>query len=80
MISLFWLILGAAIGYAASQRKGFSTAGGIVGGALLGPLAVLLFAVSGGSDQRKKCPYCDEWIQKAASICKHCHKEVPAKA
>jgi hypothetical protein len=48
MLSLFWIVLGALIGVAAAQRKGFSVVAGVVGGALLGPLAVLMFFVSGG--------------------------------
>lgn len=80
MEAILWIGLGALIGYAASQRKGFSAATGLIGGVLLGPLAVLMFAVSGGSDQKKKCPYCAEWIQPKATVCKHCHKDLPAGA
>ena len=37
------------IGVAAAQKKGFSIAAGILGGLLLGPLAFLMFFVSGVS-------------------------------
>lgn len=79
MLWLFWVVLGALIGVAAAQRKGFSVAGGIIGGMLLGPLAILMFAVSGVSsgDKAKKCPFCAEWVKAEAKICKHCHKELP---
>jgi hypothetical protein len=77
---LFWPVLGAAIGYAAAQKKGFSTISGLLGGLLLGPFAFLMFFVSGiasSSEQQRKCPYCAEWIRPEATVCKHCHKEVP---
>lgn len=77
-----WALFGALIGIAAAQRKGFSMAGGIIGGLLLGPLAFLMFFMSGisGSDKNKKCPYCAEFIKADATVCKHCHKEVPPPA
>jgi hypothetical protein len=80
---LFWPLLGAAIGAYAAQKKGFSTVGGVIGGILLGPLAFLLFFVSGvvsSGEQQRKCPYCAEWVRPEATVCKHCHKEIPAVA
>src|SRR5829696_7698950 len=77
---LFWMLLGAAIGAYAAQKKGFSTVGGVIGGLLLGPLAFLLFFVNGivsANEQQRKCPYCAEWIRPEAKVCKHCHKDVP---
>jgi len=46
-VTLFWPVLGALIGVAAAQRNGFNVVGGVLGGLLLGPLAVLMFFVSG---------------------------------
>lgn len=80
---LFWPLLGAAIGAYAAQKKGFSTIGGVIGGVLLGPFAFLLFFVSGvvsSREQQRKCPYCAEWVRPEATVCKHCHKEIPAVA
>jgi hypothetical protein len=77
---LFWPLLGALIGVSAAQKKGFSTTTGVISGLLLGPLAFLMFFVSGvfsASEQQRKCPYCAEWIRPEASVCKHCHKDVP---
>lgn len=75
-----WALIGALVGVAASQKKGFSLAGGIIGGLLLGPLAFLLFFVSGitSADQRAKCPHCAEFIKAEAAVCKHCGRDVRA--
>jgi len=80
MTGLLWLVLGALIGAYAAQRKGFSMLGGGVGGALLGPLAILMFLVSSVSkgDKQKKCPACAEWIKAEATVCRHCKSPVPA--
>ncbi|WP_293765726.1 hypothetical protein [uncultured Aquitalea sp.] len=70
---IFWALFGALVGVAAAQKRGFGTAGGIIGGLLLGPLAVLMFFASGS---RVKCPACAEWMQKKANICPHCKTPV----
>lgn len=74
----FWL-LGALIGVAAAQKKGFSMVAGVLGGLLLGPFAFLMFFVSGISaeDRNRKCPYCAEFVKADASVCKHCHRDLP---
>lgn len=73
---LAWALLGALIGVAAAQKKGFSMVAGVLGGLLLGPLAFLMFFISGvgGSDKNVKCPHCAEWVKAEAKICKHCHQ------
>jgi hypothetical protein len=80
LIPLWW-ILGALIGAAASQKRGFSMIGGIVGGVLLGPLAFLLYFVTPSKgDALKKCFFCAEWVKPEAQVCKHCHKDISPRA
>ena len=79
LIFLSWIVLGPLVGYAASQRRGFSAVGGVIGGILLGPVfSFLMFFVSGvaSSSEQKKCPFCAEWIKPEAVVCKHCHKDI----
>jgi len=76
---LGWSLFGALIGVSAAQRRGFSTTAGVLGGLLLGPLAFLMYFVSGVTkdDQRRKCPFCAEQVKADAIVCKHCHRELP---
>lgn len=78
MLLVVWPLVGAAIGAAAAQRNGFGLAGGIIGGLLLGPLAVLLFLVSDRG--RQKCPFCAEWMKTEATVCPHCARDVRPRA
>jgi phosphotransferase system glucose/maltose/N-acetylglucosamine-specific IIC component len=75
-MTIAWLFFGALIGISAAQRRGFSIAGGIIGGLMLGPLAVLMYFVSEG---RIKCPQCAEFIKKEAKICPHCKSVLSAQ-
>src|SRR5262245_39536668 len=56
MFMIFWALLGALIGVSAAQRRGFSVVAGILGGLFLGPLAFLMYWVSGvtlGDESRR---------------------------
>jgi len=75
---LAWALLGALFGVGAAQHKGFSVAGGVLGGLLLGPLALLMFFVSGVApgDEKKQCPHCAEFVKADAKVCKHCGRDI----
>jgi hypothetical protein len=77
-MSLAWLIFGALIGLVAADRKGFNMVAGGAVGALLGPLALLMFFASG--PKKRVCPFCAEKIEPAATVCKHCRRDLPAVA
>lgn len=79
MEMLFWPLLGAVIGISAGMKRGFNLAGSALGGALLGPLAFLMFFMSGlvsRSEKRVKCPFCAEFVRPEALVCKHCHRDL----
>ena len=82
MVFLFWLLLGVLLGVDAARKRGFSVVAGVLGGLLLGPLAVLMYFVSGvsRSDRRQQCPQCAEFIKAEARICKHCRHDLVARA
>lgn len=72
-MGIAWILFGALIGVSAAQRRGFGTASGVIGGMLLGPLAILMYFVTG---DRMKCPECAEWINKKAKLCPHCKSKL----
>jgi hypothetical protein len=79
---LLWPVLGALIGVAAAQRRGFAMAAGVLGGVILGPLAIFMFFVTGVTrgDQAVKCPHCAEWVKAEAKVCKHCGRDLQVSA
>ncbi len=74
MVFWLWPVVGAATGYLASYRPGFSAAKCVIGGLLLGPLAVVLFLVpaNSGVRQQLRCRYCANWVMARARVCQHC--------
>ena len=73
----FWLLIGALIGISAALHKGFNVVVGLLSGALLGPLAVLMYGVSGvvhAQPNRVKCQRCDAWIPPDAHFCPKCRQ------
>ncbi|MBQ7394820.1 MAG: hypothetical protein IJV89_10780 [Lentisphaeria bacterium] len=69
LVFLSWSLFGSLVGLSAARAKGLGTAAGIIAGFFLGPLAVLMFLCS---DNKKKCIYCAEWIEKNAMVCCYC--------
>ena len=73
---LLWSVVGAAMGFVAARRHGFSRTRGVVGGLLLGPLAVVLFFAARPvvhDMRRRKCPYCADWVEVNARVCTYCN-------
>lgn len=77
-VLLVWLLVGVVIGYVASVKRGYSPVAGALGGAALGILSPLLFAVSSvaKTDKTKACPHCAERIKDAATVCRFCSRDV----
>ena len=71
-----WLACGIAAAIIGA-RKGEGL-GGFILGVLLGPIGILIVAVSRGN--RRECPACRELIHAAARICPHCRTEIGASS
>jgi len=80
---IIWLGLWGCVGFAAATARGWNAAIGFIAGAILGPFAVLLFAVSGvvrapkaaASEPTKVCGQCAEHVRADAKVCRFCgHK------
>jgi threonine/homoserine efflux transporter RhtA len=63
------IIIGTMIG----NKKGEGCVS-LIGTVILGPIWLPIVLLSKGN--RKKCPYCCEYIHKDAKICPHCRKEL----
>ena len=58
-------------------RKG-SPIGAAVLGLVLGPLGLLLVALSGAAN-RRPCPLCGESVLRLAVVCCHCGRDIPSE-
>lgn len=77
---VIWCAFFGLIGLCAARVRGWSPVVGFIAGAVLGPLALLLFAVSGvvaspKADPMKVCGQCAESVRPDAKVCRYCgHK------
>ena len=70
---VLWFIsglVGAAIG--SSKER---TLAGLILGLILGPIGWLFIAISSGG--RKRCPSCRSWVDKLATVCPRCSRDIP---
>lgn len=56
----------------ANSTKGQELLEGAVTGALVGPLAVLMYF----RKPRPKCPHCQGWLRHGATVCPQCRRDV----
>lgn len=57
--------------------KGYKSAWGLIGISCIG-LVVLLFLRD--KCKKRQCPLCKEFVQWDATLCKHCHSQLPQVA
>lgn len=87
---VIWLLCGltAAVIY---RQKGRSGAVAFVVGVILGPIGVLLAALSSAdkpaieaqqlaTGAARKCPHCGELVRPEATVCRHCQRELAPPA
>jgi hypothetical protein len=74
---VIWLVLWGFVGFCAAKARGWNAAIGFVAGAMLGPLALLLYAVSSvtrkpAAEPTKVCGQCAEHVKAEAKVCRYC--------
>jgi hypothetical protein len=70
---LFWTLC-AIVASIIGNKKG-EAGWGCLWGILLGPIGILIAILSDGN--RKPCPFCQEKVHEAATVCPHCRKDLP---
>ena len=71
-----WILCGL-IGAAVGSSKNLGLWGFVVG-FLLGPIGLLIVVLSSGN--RIPCPFCCEKMNRRATVCPHCQRDVGARA
>lgn len=73
MILIVWVLFGALVGLAAAQWHRFRLAYGLIGGILLGPLALLMLLAR---RTHRLCPNCLAWLDDQATVCQRCLRDL----
>jgi hypothetical protein len=76
-----YLVLGALVGLipaVIAQRKGYSFVGWWIFGALLFIVALpMALVMKPNQSARRQCPHCRAWIDREATVCRQCSRDVP---
>lgn len=74
-VFLVWVGLSVAVGFF-WKSKGRSLGGGIVWSMILSPVVGAIIGAFLKSGLRT-CPFCTEKVKPEATVCKHCHRDLP---
>ena len=81
VLFIIWIGCGAWASTIAKQRGNDGSTGFSLG-ILLGPIGILIAAVmpvNPNGQGKVQCPHCKEWIDKTATVCSHCQRNLPGK-
>lgn len=74
LVPVFGSTILGLIGSIIGKHKG-RTGAGFLFGALLGPIGWMVIWL-GPNMRSRKCPFCAEWVQPDARVCKHCRRDI----
>jgi hypothetical protein len=83
--STMWIVIFGLVGALVGRPRGLAVQG-FVAGVFLGPIGILLTALSRPRHDNldrarrragmRRCPHCAEWVQGAAAVCRFCGRNL----